>query len=403
MRWLRKGDSGLSLPLFALAHAALLLGVFRTIYTIDRTGIDLYYGYAGRIAAGQLPYRDFVAEYPPLALLFFTVPRWFGHSYAVYYSAFQLELLAFDLVAVVALSAAARAFNVPRWRLLAAYTVAIVAVGPITMQQYDMIPATLTLLALVAYQRESDAFAGVLLGLGTMAKVYPVLLAPLLAIDAWQRGSARRIVVAASAFVAACVVVALPWLARAPMSLGVLASYHGGRGIQIESTWAAISLVAREMRLTWVEVNHTFGSFNITGPLTDAFARISTLVLLAALAIAYFWFFRRVRSARTPVDLRLLGRASLVVLLVSLATSKVFSPQYLLWIAPFIALADSAVVVVVFALIGALTVFVYPYHYEALLARDMVPIVVLALRDAFVIALAFVVARLRPGAATAPA
>lgn len=395
MSWFRKGDSGLSLPLFALAHAVLLLGVFRGIYALNATGIDLYYGYAGKILAGQLPYRDFIAEYPPLALVFFTIPRLIGKSYVAYYNVFQYQLLAFDLAALAALYVAARRAGLSPLRVLTAYTIAMLAIGPISVQQYDLIPAALTLLTLVAYLSGRHALAGVALGLGVLTKVYPILLAPLLVIDAWQRGAPRRIAVAAVAFVATCIAGMLPWLASAPSSLRVPAGYHTARGIQIESSWAAISLLARVLRLTWVEVNHSFGSFNITGPLTDALSHIATIALLASLIAAYAWYYRR---SRTDADggLVLVSRASLIVLLAALATTKVFSPQYLIWVAPLVPLADPdrwLANLGFFVGIGLFTVFVFPFNYDALLARDTIPVLALAIRDGLVVAFAIRLAR----------
>jgi hypothetical protein len=46
-------------------HRPLLVG----------SDLDVYARYASRIMAGQVPYRDFPLEYPPLSLLAFLPPR----------------------------------------------------------------------------------------------------------------------------------------------------------------------------------------------------------------------------------------------------------------------------------------------------------------------------------------
>jgi hypothetical protein len=56
-------------------------GLFRGLYSIRYSGTGLFYEYAGRVLAGQLPYRDFFAEYPPLAIAIFTMPRMLGESF----------------------------------------------------------------------------------------------------------------------------------------------------------------------------------------------------------------------------------------------------------------------------------------------------------------------------------
>ena len=70
---------------FVLVHIAIFAGLFRGVYAMPylRNGALLQYGSA--LVAGQVPYRDVFVEYPPFALVFFTLPRLVGESFRWYY------------------------------------------------------------------------------------------------------------------------------------------------------------------------------------------------------------------------------------------------------------------------------------------------------------------------------
>jgi uncharacterized membrane protein len=385
-----------ALLLFGLAHVAIFGGLFRGVYSIPFSGTGLYYDYAGKILAGQLPYRDFVAEYPPFALLVFTVPRVLGESFRWYYVWFQVQIVAFDLLVLVALYAAARRWNSPPVRLLTAYSIAILAVGPIVLQQFDLVPAAFMLLAVLAFASGRVAAAGSLLGIGVMTKFYPILIAPLFALLAWRRGRVGDVWRLALACTATCLLLAAPWIMLAPRSLAVLFDYHAQRGIQIESSYATVALAAHALGAARADVVFTFGSWNIAGPFAALLSRLSTIVLILVLALVYAMIDRHVRTnpdsaARDP---ELLSHAAALILVAALAASKVLSPQYLIWVTPFLPLVTDrrAAIWSIFAVAGVLTYFMYPFHYEALVAREGYAIAIMGIRNGLLVLLAIVLA-----------
>jgi hypothetical protein len=395
MRWLRRGDSGLSLPLFALAHIGIFAGLFRGLYSIPFSGTALYYDYAGKTLSGLLPYRDFVLEYPPLALGIFTLPRVLGESFRWYYVFFQTEVIIADLVIVGALWFAALRFAMSPTRVLIAYTIGVLAVGPITLHQFDIFSAAFTILAVIALAREKSVLAAFWLALGVAMKVYPILLAPIFVLVEWKRGRLKHIGYAIAAFIGTGLLTVLPWLIRAPKSLLVMINYHKDRGIHLDSTWASVAFILRAMKLTWVNVQLQFQSWQIGGPATNVLIPISTVVLFSVLAFSYWWIYRRLQNG-APADLEFLARASAFVLLGAMAGSKVFSPQYLFWPVPFLALLDlqgDRLIHALFVLVGLITYWVYPFHYPALIDRYPLPITALIIRNTLVAVLAVLVAR----------
>jgi len=382
---------------FAVAHVAIFAGLFRGIYAIPFSGTGLFYDYAGKVLSGGIPYRDFVMEYPPFALVFFTAPRILGESFRWYYVFYQTEVVVFDLVIVAALYAVARHWRLGEWRVLAVYTIVVLAVGPITLQQYDIFPATLSLLALVWFCRQRPVGAGAFLGLAIMTKVYPLLLAPVFVLLSARTRSYRNIHRAAVSCAATCIIVILPWLVSAPRSLGVLVSYHAKRGAQIESTYGSIALALHTLVGTRADAVVEAGAWSVAGPVPQALARASTLVLIVALGWCYasIWREGSRRTAEARTDILFVAQASALVLAASIAASKVFSPQYLIWVMPFMPFADSdrrKATWMLFALIGVLTYCIAPVLYPRLLRSDALAVALLVVRNGMWI---WLIARLR--------
>ena len=380
----------------ALAHVAIFAGLFRSVYSIPFSGTGLFYDYAGRVLAGQLPYRDFFAEYPPLAIALFTAPRMLGESFRWYYVWYQVQVVIADLLIVLALYLAARRWTLSPSKVFGAYTAAVLAVGPINLQQFDIFPAALSLFAVLRFAADDAIGTGILLALAVMTKVYPILLAPIFVLLAWhqQRYSVWKALVA---FILTCGVVLLPWLLRGPATLRAMLAFHAERGTHLDSVYSSISFAARSVGLTWVNVVFSFRSWNISGPVPDALARASTFVMLAALAIVYALIARsgRDRDPAAARDVEFVGHAAFAVLLAAMVTSKVLSPQYLVWLTPFVPFVIGPRRVAVragFIVAGLLTYWLYPWRYQGLLNRETSALALLAARNIALVATAVLAA-----------
>jgi hypothetical protein len=157
-------------------------------------------------------------------------------------------------------------------------------------------------------------------------KLYPVVLVPLLGIQAWRSGG-RRALATTLGLVAAPVAVAyLPFVALAPG--GVLDSIGRqlGRPLQIESLGAGVLLALHHafgVSLGWASGS---GSQNLTGTGADAVAVL--LGIAQAVAVALVW----VAFARGPATTERLVRHAAAAVVAFVALSKVLSPQFLVWL-----------------------------------------------------------------------
>ena len=154
-----------------------------------------YFAFAGRILAdGLMPYRDMPLEYPPLALVPWLLPRLLTgdvHSYAWLLAVQNAALAAGIAVCLAWLARHGWSAGAPS-TVLATGLLLLLGVGHVVVWLFDLLPALLVALALVAVVRDRPATAGVLLALGTLVKVFPVVLLPVLVLWYLVRGHPRR-------------------------------------------------------------------------------------------------------------------------------------------------------------------------------------------------------------------
>jgi uncharacterized membrane protein len=354
--------------------------------------VHLYERYTSLLLHGRVPYRDFFMEYPPGALAVF-VPADIATS-AHYNAAFKALMAlcgAASLVLVALVLVRLRATAARLWASVLLVALSPVALGPISLNTYDAWPALLTVAALAALIGGRDIFAGALLGLAFAAKVYPVVLLPPALVWTWRLRGRRRASAMAIGFVAVALAVVVPFLALAPH--GLLESFRSqaARGLQIESLGAQVLVAADHLGVYTVHVvHHTRGAvtYDLSGRLPHAVgAACSALQILAVAAVA--WLYARGRD-----DAQRLAVAFAGAVTGFLAFTRFFSPQYLVWLIPLVAVVDS---VVAWVALGVALVLdqVWFFHYRsivelsdrswAVLARDVVVVALFALllrRDA---------------------
>jgi uncharacterized membrane protein len=343
-----------------------------------------------------VPYRDFSLEYPPGALPAFVVPSFGpGRDYDTWFSAFEV---AAGLACILFVALAMAVPAVPDRRLFAAVSItglAPLALGPLALHRYDLYAAAFAIGAVAAFVHGRRQLGFVALGLGTAAKIFPIVLVPLAYLQVARDAGVREARRGLAAFAATLGVVVLPFVALSPGGVRLSITRQTGRALQLETLGSSVLLVAHAVGGYAVHPRFGSGSWNLAGTLPDVLAALQTaLQLLAWLLVV--WVFARGDRGREQL---LVGTAAAVAVWVLFG--KVLSPQYLLWLVPLVALcvgrkpAKLAFPIGLLAAIG-LTHAVYPNRYDELIRLDTLPIVLLATRNALLIVLAAaLVARLQ--------
>lgn len=367
--------------------------------------VPLYEGVARRIAAGEVPYRDFDFEYPPLAAGVMALARIVPVPYATGFSLLMAAALCATALGVLA---TARALGMSPVRQAAAGGVAALTpllLGDIVATRFDMAVAAAIAWTVWAAVTGRWTLAWALLAAAVALKLAPVVLVPVLVI--WHLRSARgRAVAARAALAGAAVAVAfLPFVAAAPENVGAMFRYHIDRPLQIESLGGAYLLGLHALADIPLTIETSFGSQNLVGGGPDVIAAGSAGLLAVALAAVAATFAVLLRRIPRPGGAHLFVTAAAATVAVTVGLGKVMSPQFMMWLVPATLLVAGPMGRRAFAVTVAVLVatqLYFPDRYWDLVALDTTSIVLLVARDALIVAL-IAVAWPRPGQAPPPA
>jgi hypothetical protein len=300
----------------------------------------------------RVPYRDFRLEYPPAALPVFVLPSASqGYDYR---SVFQLLMLVCDIGLVVGVAAIAGF-----WSGVAA-ALAPLALGSVVISRFDFWPAALAVLGVALLLRRRPYLSAVLLGTAFAAKLWPAALAPVIVVWIARTVDLR----AAARWLATAVATAaawfLPFVVLSPG--GVAHSFHAqlSRPLQLESLGSAILITIHHATGSSLRVVNGFGSQNLAGAGVHGVEVATTVAGLAALVAVWLLF-----AAGPPTTERLLASCAAAVASL-VAFGKVFSPQFMIWLIPFVLVVRGLRGVVAGTLLYAaliLTQTWFPKHY----------------------------------------
>lgn len=248
--------------------------------------------------------------------------------------------------------------------------------GPIVLSRLDLFPALAVAgfaALLFARSRAAQRTATVLLALATMMKLWPGVLGAGLVGSGRRWSTWARILWFFGSLAVLCSVMAL---SAGPERLTSPLNYQSDRGLQIESLAATPVMIAASFASSasaqWSISYAASKSFEITGPGVSVMTTVATIGTAAVLVFAVGWALVRLfRDDWTPVRTLAFSVATVALII---ASNKVFSPQYITWLAPLVAVAvvvsrrRIVTVLAVEVLVTALlTTLVYPVFYDWLL------------------------------------
>ncbi|MFI6641674.1 glycosyltransferase 87 family protein [Streptomyces sp. NPDC050504] len=268
----------------------------------------LYRRWYEQLATGAFPEGDPTWQYPPGAGLVILSPGALPGT--TFFQGFVALTVLCDLAVTVAL---ARAGSTGAWY----WTAGLPLLLHVPFGRYDVQVTAFAVLGLLAV-RTRPRVGGALAGLGALVKVWPALT-----LIGTPRGRTTR-----EAWTSAAVACAV--------LLGVVAAAFSGsldflrqqsdRGVQIESVGGTALSLAQRVHGGW-QVEYRYGSMEVTGPYVSSVALLALVLTLAAFLWLLVWRVRAHRwSAATPFD------AALCAVLLFTVTSRVISPQYLVWL-----------------------------------------------------------------------
>lgn len=289
------------------------------------------------LSEGLTPYLDSPLEYPVLTGGFMALAALLARAYDTAADAVGLlpsvvPVQSYYVVTCLMLSVCALLVtrSVAGLSGRRPWDAAMVGLSPLlfvhAFTNWDLFAVALATLGLWAWAKEHPALAGVLIGLGTAAKLYPVLLLGVLLVLCLRTWQLRPWLTATLAAAGAWLAVNLPIALLAPENWREFFALNDSRPADPDTLWN-IAITASGDRL-------------FDGPLaageSPAVLNAVIAVLLVVMAAAVGWL-----ALAAPTRPRV---AQLAFLLVAgfLLINKVWSPQYSLWLLPLAVLARPA-------------------------------------------------------------
>jgi uncharacterized membrane protein len=289
--------------------------------------------YSEHLNEGKVPYTGWPVEYPVLTGYLMGAIGLPVHAIGAdrpdfnqamaFYNLNALVLLAFGLAAVAVTVALRR--RRPWDGLLFVLAPALVVTATVN---WDLLAVGLTALFLFAWARQRPVLAGVLLGLATAAKFYPLLLVGPLIVLALRTGRVRAVAVTTATGLAT-------WMA---VNAHAFFFAHEGwsRFFELSSErpvdWGTFWFIGKEWPATFGDAPAGIEPFLTLAGNIDRLNTLSYLLFaVGCLGVAALGLL----APRRP---RLAQLCFLVVALF-LLTSKVWSQQFVLWLIPLAVLA----------------------------------------------------------------
>jgi hypothetical protein len=345
--------------------------------------ISLYREAGESILQGEIPYRDFLIEYPPGSLPAFILPSLASATRDGFTGLFSLEMTLTLAVTLSLTALGARKLRGSRAWILPAvtFTLAALLLYPVAVTRYDALVALTLGLAvfLAAHGGRFIVLAYASLGLGAAAKLVPALATLPLAL------TRRGIVLGYAVFAAVLALFFVPFALLGGRGILQSFAYQAERGLQVESLAASVLISLRSIDAVVFE----HGAFEVRGEVVELVTSLSplfTLVLLAVTGLVMYGEHRRIGRLRVEA----FPRHAAALILAFMLGSKVLSPQYMIWLLPLVPLsaggAPGLVVCAVFVVACLTTTLVFPIHYgdllvfgypgpELLLARNLLLVV----------------------------
>lgn len=350
MRWWSRGFSDRTEAdkhlMMAVVTAAAILFIATAIVLLDsgpRNDVVNFYHHAMSIKDGVLPYSGFEFEFPPLSLVFFTIPGLFTSDLVTYSRIFAFQSAVFmSIAAYCIMRMAPDGDSRARYLAGAVFTLLILLYLTESVKKFDAIVMSLTIISLFFFSRGRWGLAYGIMAMAALTKMYPACFLILMAMynglsshggtEALKKGILACIVMVLVAFVPL-------WVAGVGVadSLSFI-SFHAGRGFQVESTMATLIMILGKLGLTDVQIVPANDTNDVAGPIADALSPDWMMVCLVLVGIALIFCVTRMPRGGVGWSAQKLAMAMMFVCIVFMLSNKVFSTQYMMWLFPFIAM-----------------------------------------------------------------
>jgi len=329
--------------------------------------VDLYNFWAKGLVQGIFPIDDSMWQYPPLAGIVFAIPQWIVGNSLTGFIAF---MAIFDLLILITLLITGlNRFNTNStstsfYGLSGAWFWVLwpIVMGPLTLTRFDVVPTFFALLALLALSNKNvrPFLSGFLLSIGALVKLWPMLLLVI-----YPKAVLTKV---STSFISTAVLFLL-FMSTWSVGFTNFLNNQSSRGLQVESIAASPFVLAKFLGKN-VEYPFQYGSLEVNAQFASQIAVMLNLLTIIVFAVILVLNYQNRLNYLNLVD------KSLVIVMISISLSRVFSPQFWVWIGGLAALAlinketKLKKVIILLTISAFLTQLIYPGQYIQLLSGD---------------------------------
>lgn len=325
---------------------AILIGTTVVTDYFNVFDLTVYYKYLELWITGQVPYVDFTVEYPQLFFLAVIPPYLIacllGNTVLYYWIHPFFMILVDAACALCVYHIGMYIFNNNEGRAFISaflYTVAISS-SYWVLNKYDGVPVLFMLIAIILFFKEKErCSAWTWTALGFLSKWFPAVQLPFFAIYEYKNTrNLKKIAYGAFIFSIVVAIITIPFFISSPDGFLFAYKMHGERAALAHSFIYYIDFILAH-----------FSNVSI--------ASISIIIVGLLELVLLYQYFREPENK--PITLvNYIGLA----LMIFVIFNKVFSPQYIVWVTPFMALffADSTKGIATFFIAQILNFTEYP-------------------------------------------
>ena len=306
------------------------------------TDVVLYFDQAKQALEGMRAYTDFSFPYPPLSLPLIYLPGLFHlENFYTYRDSFIKELFCVDLLLITASYLVMKRYLAfkPKQIFNALLLISFFGLmqGHLLYDRIDLGVALVNVVLLgLALAHQPWGMTAVTSNLGVLFKFIPFFPAGFLYLVSHSKEKWTGIALKLGLFLIPAL--SLIFILEHTSHPGIQ-NYlfeHGERGIQIESVWATPYMLAKVWaRSSEIGVDTNFGAQHLKeGWISPVVVFFSKIVGFGIFALLGFLILKR----KPKVSKELLLYTPTTILLVFLATQRVLSPQFFIWLIPFLAM-----------------------------------------------------------------
>jgi hypothetical protein len=330
--------------------------------------VDLYNFWAQGLVKGIFPIDDSMWQYPPLAGVVFAIPQWIiGDALTGF--VFFMFLIDFLILCVLLifgrnrfksnslstnLNGLSGAWFWVLWPML---------MGPLFLTRFDLVPTLFAILALIALSNNKfqPIMSGIFIGLGTMVKLWPVLL-----LSIYPKTILRKVSVS---FLSTSILVIL-FMSTWSVGYTSFLNNQSSRGLQVESIAASPFVLAKVFGAE-VQYPYRYGSLEVQAYFANEISLFLNVITFLVFVTILILNWQDKLNYLNFID------KALIVILIAITLSRVFSPQFWVWVGGLSALAlinketKLKKVILLLSISALFTQLLYPGQYVQLLNGEL--------------------------------